>query len=99
MNIKQFNINTIKDKTIIMNEADFIQEIMKQANLSEDQGGQVNDIFQSTFLAGNKNKDTIVNLIAEKLGVDAAQAEQIYDIAIGLLASGVLSKIKGLFKK
>ena len=51
-----------------MNETDFIQEIMKQANLSEDQGGMVNEIFQSNFIAGNKNKDTIVNLIAEKLG-------------------------------
>ena len=35
-----------------MNETDFIQEIMKQANLSEDQGGMVNEIFQSNFIAG-----------------------------------------------
>lgn len=81
-----------------MNETDFIQELMKQANLSEDQGGQVNDILQSTFLAGNKNKETIVNLIAERLGVDAAKADQIYNIAIGLIASGALDKVKGLFK-
>ena len=82
-----------------MNEADFIQELMSQANLSEDQGGMVNEILQSTFLAGNKDENMIVNLIAEKLGVDKAQAQQIYTIAIGLLASGVLSKLKGIFKR
>lgn len=82
-----------------MNETDFIQEIMKQANLSQDQGDMVNEIFQNNFIAGNKNKDTIVKLIAEKLGVDEAQADQIYTIAAGLLASGVLSKVKGIFKR
>ena len=82
-----------------MNETDFIQEIMKQANLSEDQGGMVNEIFQSNFIAGNKNKETIVNLIAEKLGVDEAQADQIYTIAAGLIAGGILDKVKGIFKR
>lgn len=82
-----------------MNETDFIQEIMKQANLSQDQGDMVNEIFQNNFIAGNKNKDTIVKSIGEKLGVDEAQADQIYTIAAGLLASGVLSKVKGIFKR
>ena len=82
-----------------MNETDFIQEIMKQANLSEDQGGMVNEIFQSNFIAGNKNKDTIVNLIAEKLGVDEAQADQIYTIAAGLIAGCILDQVKGIFKR
>ena len=82
-----------------MNESDFIQAIMEEANLSEDQGDIVNQIFQKNFIAGNKNKETIVNLLAEKLGVDKAQADQIYNIAAGLLASGILDKIKGLFKR
>ncbi len=82
-----------------MNEADFIQEIMNQANLSEDQGNIVNEIFQSTFLSGNKDENIIVDLISQKLGVDKQQAQQIYTIAVGLLATGVLNKIKGLFKR
>ena len=82
-----------------MTNADLIQELMKQANLSQDQGDIVNQIFQENFIAGNKNKETIVNLLAEKLGIDKAQADQIYNIAAGLLASGILDKIKGLFKR
>ncbi len=99
MNINQFNINTIKYIKNIMNEADFIQEIMKQANLTEDQGGMVNEIFQNNFIGGDKGKDVIVNLIAEKLGVDKAQAETIYTIGAGLLATGILNKIMGIFKR
>ena len=76
-----------------MNEADFIQEMMKQANLSEDQGGMVNEIFQSNFIGGDKNKNLIVNLIAEKLGVDQAESEMIYTIGVDLLVTGVLIKI------
>ncbi len=44
-----------------MNEADFIQEIMKQVNLTEDQGGMVNEIFQNNFIGGNKGEGIIVN--------------------------------------
>ena len=99
MKKNSFNINNISYIIDIMNEADFIQAIMQQANLTEDQGDIVNQIFQENFIAGNKNKETIVNLLAEKLGIDKAQADQIYTIAAGLLASGILDKIKGFFKR
>ena len=39
-----------------MNEADFIQQIMSQANLNEEQGGMVNEIFQNNFIGGEKTK-------------------------------------------
>ena len=92
-------LNITKYISFIMNEADFIQEMMKQANLTEDQGGMVNEIFQSNFIGGDKGKDIIVNLIAERLGVDKAQAETIYTIGAGLLATGILNKIMGIFKR
>lgn len=58
----------------------------------------MNGILESTFLAGNKNKDTITKLISEKLGVDEAKADMIYNAAIGLVTSGILDKINP-FKK
>jgi hypothetical protein len=99
-NINQYNINTINYITNIMNEADFIQQIMSQANLNEEQGGMVNEIFQSNFIGGDKNKNMIVNLIAEKLGVDKARAKDIYAIGVTVLTTtGILDKIKGIFKR
>ena len=93
------NINSMKNIQYSMNEADFIQQIMSQANLNEEQGGMVNEIFQNNFIGGEKNKNMIVNLIAERLGIDKAQAEMIYTIGAGLLATGVLNKIMGIFKR
>ena len=84
----------------IMPNADLIQELMKQANLTEDQGNIVNDIFAQNFTPGGGAEDIIVNLIAEKLGVDKARAKDIYNIGASVLtATGVLDKIKGIFKR
>ena len=93
-------LNINKNKQIIMTNADLIQELMKQANLTEDQGNIVSDIFANNFTAGGGAEDIIVNLIAEKLGVDKARAKDIYNIGASVLtATGVLDKIKGIFKR
>jgi hypothetical protein len=84
----------------IMPNADLIQELMKQANLTEDQGNIVNDIFAQNFTPGGGAEDVIVNLIAEKLGVDKARATDIYAIGVTVLTTtGILDKIKGIFKR
>ena len=82
-----------------VNTEGFIKELGKQANLDESQCAMVNEIFESNFIAGKENKNVIVGLISEKLGVDEAQADEIYNIAAGILASGILDKIKGIFKR
>ncbi len=70
-----------------MPNADLIQELMKQANLTD-------------FTAGGGAEDVIVNLIAEKLGVDKARAKDIYAIGVTVLTTtGILDKIKGIFKR
>ena len=81
-----------------MNKDDFISELVKQTGLTQEQGVAANDVFESTFLAGNKNKDLIVNQLTERVGIDKSQAEMIYTAGIGLLSSGVLDKVTGLFK-
>ena len=93
-------LNMNNYKYFIMPNADLIQELMKQANLTEDQGNIVNDIFAQNFTAGGGAEDVIVNLIAEKLGVDKARAKDIYSIGVTVLTTtGILDKIKGIFKR
>ena len=43
-----------------MNKEDFISELVKQTGLTQEQGAAANDVFEDTFLAGNKSKDLIV---------------------------------------
>ena len=83
-----------------MNSSDFISELVNQTGLTKEQGTAANDVFESTFLAGNKNKNIIVKQLTERLGIDEAQAEIIYNVGIGLLTAGAIEKIKGMiFKK
>ena len=83
-----------------MTNADLIQELMKQANLTQEEGDIVGDIFANNFTSGGGAEDIIVNLIAEKLGVDKKRAKDIYAIGVTVLTStGILDKIKGFFKR
>ena len=70
-----------------MTNADLIQELMKQANLTQEEGDIVGDIFANNFTAGGGAEDIIVNLIAEKLGVDKKRAKDIYAIGVTVLTS------------
>ena len=98
--MNSIELNIKNNIYFIMTNADLIQELMKQANLTEDQGNIVSDIFANNFTAGGGAEDIIVNLIAEKLGVDKARAKDIYNIGASVLtATGVLDKIKGIFKR
>ena len=82
-----------------MNSEDFISELVKQTGLTQEQGVAANDVFEGTFLAGNKSKDLIVSQLVERVGVDQSQAEMIYTVGTGLLSSsGILDKVKGIFK-
>ena len=92
------NINS--DKYFIMTNADLIQELMKQANLTEEEGNIVGEIFANNPTSGSGAEDIIVGLIAEKLGVDKARAKDIYNIGVTVLTTtGILDKIKGFFKR
>ena len=77
-----------------MNTEDFISQLVSEAGLTQEQGVAANSIFESTFLAGNKNKDFIVQQLMERLGVDESQANLIYEVGVGILATGILTKIK-----
>lgn len=81
-----------------MNKAGFIEELAKKTNLDAGQASQVNDILEGTSLLGNKNKDKIIQLVVEKLGVSEQQADQIYNASMEILKDAVVDKINP-FKK
>ncbi len=81
-----------------MNAEDFINKLSQETGLDKSQSQGVNEILESTFLVGNKNKDTITQLIRDKLGVDESKADMIYNAAIGIITSGIIDKINP-FKK
>ena len=82
-----------------MNAEDFISELMAQTGISKEEGIAANEVFENTFLAGNKNKNLIVSQLSEKLNIDESKADIIYNAAIGLLTNVAIKKIKNHFKK
>ena len=79
-----------------MNPEDFITQLVSETGITQEQGAAANDVFQGTFLAGEKSKEIIVDQLVQRLGVDKALAETIYTVGVGLLSSsGILDKIKG----
>lgn len=81
-----------------MNKTDFIKQLVEKTGLTNEQASEANNIFENTVLVGNKNKELIQNQLCERLGIDEAQADMIYNAAAELVASGVLDKVKSIFK-
>ena len=71
-----------------------LAKLVSETGLTQEQGITANSIFESTFLAGNKNKEFIVQQLMERLGVDESQANLIYEVGVGILATGILDKLK-----
>ena len=68
--------------------------------MTQEEGDIVGEIFANNPTTGSGAEDVIVGLIAEKLGVDKARAKDIYAIGLTVLTTtGILDKIKGIFKR
>ena len=82
-----------------MNKTEFIKELSKITNLSEDKCKIVNDILENTFIIGKDNKDKILNKIKEKLNLTEEQVNDIYNKAMSIITKELKNKIANTFKK
>lgn len=80
-----------------MNKQKFIRELEKVTKLDNDKCVIVNEILESNFIIGKKNKEKMVIAIAEQLNVTKKESEEIYDSAMTILASGIKDKLKHPF--
>ena len=76
-----------------MNKTAFISQLAKEANITEEQSAQVNEIMEAHHIIGKNSRLTVISEIAEKLGLDEAAEEKISDIASALLAGGIKNKL------
>lgn len=81
-----------------MNKEKFIEELSKATGLGKDKCIIINDIIESHFIIGKKNKEKIISDITSKLNLETEQAENIYEAAMSIIGSGVKDKIKHPFK-
>ena len=81
-----------------MNKEQFIKELSKKVNLSEEVCQKINDILESHFLIGKNNKMKIISDIKEKLNLNDEVCDKIYNASIELLGSGLKEKLAHPFK-
>lgn len=81
-----------------MNKAGFIKELSKKTGYNEEICEKINEIVEETFIVGKNNKEKMVTKFIEKLNVDEAKADEIYETVSSIIVGSIKEKIKHPFK-
>lgn len=80
-----------------MNKKEVIKKLGEVTNLSEEKCVIINDILEEHFIIGKKNKEKIISDISEKLETTREESENIYELAMTIIGSGIKDKLKHPF--
>ena len=80
-----------------MNKKDVIKKLGEVTNLSEEKCIIINDILEEHFIIGKNNKEKIISDISEKLETTREESENIYELAMSIIGSGIKDKLKHPF--
>lgn len=81
-----------------MNKKGFIEELSKQTGYDEEKCISINNIIESYFILGRKNKDKIIQDLQVKFSLSEDDAENIYDISMKIITGEIKNKLKNPFK-
>ncbi len=83
---------------ITMNKKEFLNELSKQTNLTENETILVNDILEKNFFISKKNKDKIISELVIKLDISLDKAIEIYNTCKRIVSEEIKDKLKHPFK-
>lgn len=81
-----------------MNKREFIKELAKVLNYSEDKCIIINDVLESNFFISKKSKSKIIEELILKLNVCDDEALRIYDISVSIVRREIKDKLKHPFR-
>lgn len=81
-----------------MNKEKFIEELESVTGLDKDKCVIVNNILESNFILGKKNKEKIVSNLMGQLNLTTSEADILYDSAMSIIGNGIKDKLKHPFK-
>ena len=76
-----------------MNKEKFVKELENVTRLDNEKCIIINNILESNFIVGKKNKEKIISDVIEKLEMTREEAEKIYESAMSILSSGIKDKL------
>lgn len=80
-----------------MNKEKFVKELENITGLDNGKCTIINNILESHFILGKKNKEKMISDIIEQLAVTNEEAEKIYESAMTILSDGIKDKLKHPF--
>ena len=80
-----------------MNKKEVIKKLGEVTNLSDEKCIIINDILEEHFIIGKNNKEKIISDISEKLETTREESENIYELAMSIIGSGIKDKLKHPF--
>lgn len=72
-----------------MNKSDFIKELESKTNYSAEQCAVINDVLENHFVFRKKNKPKAVAELSERLSVDEAEADSIFEQAMAIIRAEI----------
>lgn len=81
----------------MMNKSGFIDELSKQTGYDSEKCTVINSIVEDTFIIGKKNKEKMIERFKAELNFNDDEANRVYEIAMNILGSGVINKLKHPF--
>lgn len=76
-----------------MGKQDFINKLEEITGLSTEQATIVNEVMENHGLIGAKSKEAVVQELEEKLQIDAAKADEIYNKAHDIIGGALKDKL------
>ena len=80
-----------------MNKTGFIEKLQQETEYSQEQCILINDVLESHFIFRKKNKTKVVADLVEKLAVDEAEADRVYELCMGIIRAEKKSALKHPF--
>lgn len=81
-----------------MNKTEFIKELSKQTGYDEEKCMIINNIIESYFILGRKNKDKIMKDLQIKASLSEDDSENVYDISMKIITGEIKNKLRHPFK-
>ena len=81
-----------------MNKEKVIKKLEDITGLDNEKCIIINNILESNFIVGKKNKEKIVFDMAEQLGLTIEEAEELYESVMSIIGAEIKNRLKHPFK-
>ena len=81
-----------------MNKNEFVNQLVKQTNYSDENCLKITNILENYFLIGKNNKNKIIKDLMTQLMISNEEADELYNISTNIITTQIKRKIIHPFK-